>query len=253
MKHIIGFCVALVFALACPFRPVSAGPAEALKAYADLLKTVAQTDGVRWDLVGPAQKEELKTFLAYASEVRSADQPSREAQLAFWINAYNACVMKLILDHMPIQDVMKLPGFRDRLQCSVAGQDRTLVDIESGVIGPLFSEPRAHFALWWGIKGGPRLAAVPYEGKALNRMLEDQTKAFVIDPVNVEFSSTPTGLTLSPLFGWYKSDFGKTEEGVLAFIRKRLPKEKSAMIPKNLARVKFAALDWTLDQTNLKH
>ncbi len=226
----------------------SAGSAEAMDAYSTLLKAVVHSDGVRWDQLGPAQKEQLKTFLAYIADAKSADQPSRDAQLAFWINAYNACVMKLILDHMPIEDVMKIPGFRDRLKCTVAGAERTLVNIESDVIRPLFSEPKVHFALWWGIKGGPRLSAVPYEEKTLKQTLEAQAETFVGDTQNVAFSSNPVELTLSPLFDWYKSDFGKTEDGVLAFIRKRVPKDKKAFVPKKWSYVKFASLDWTLDQ-----
>jgi hypothetical protein len=231
----------------------SAGNADAMKAYSGLLKTLAQTDGVRWDLLGPAQKGELKTFLDYAAEPQAADQPTREAQLAFWINAHNACVMKHILDHMPIQDVMKITGFRDRLKCRVAGQERTLVNIESDVIRPLFAEPRVHFALWWGVKGGPRLAAAPYEEKTLGQMLESRTDLFVSDEKNVAFAGKPAELTLSPVFDWYKSDFGKANDDVLEFIRKRVPKDKSALVPKKLSKVKFAALDWTLDQTTQKN
>lgn len=227
---------------------LSIGPALAadVQPYATLLSHIAAPDGVRFDRAGEAEKKLLSTYLTEIA-LDGASTGTREEQLAFWINAHNVCVMKYILDRWPVEDVMKISGLRDRLKCKVAGQERTLVEMVSGVIRPLYEEPRIHFALWWGTRGGPRLRTTPYDGKGLSAQLEDQMKESLARKDFVEVQTSPKQVVVSPILDWFKRDFGNSPAGVLQFLKKTLPAEQSAKLPKSASLMKFANFDWSVD------
>lgn len=267
-RNLVGFVFCSIFVLT---QTAIASPTEGEKSYARLLQKVATPQGVLWKAM---QKTE-KSWLAQAlkeNETRSLDSfEEPNEQLAFWINAYNACVLKFISEHMPIADVMMIEGFRDKLTCLVAGTERTLINMESDIIRPLFKNPKVHFALWWGTKGSPRLRSKPYQGKELDQALSDQTKNFIEAQKAVrieEQTVTPSkefpgkapkdqnpekpGIqvfhtTLSPLFDWYRTDFGEGDE-VLGFILKYLPERSAMYFPRKLSDAHFSAFNWELDQ-----
>ena len=216
--------------------------------YGRLLTKVAVQDGVYWDRFGAEEKKLLKETMDGLTKATPNTLATSNDQLAFWINAHNACVFHLISSRLPLSDVMKVEGFRDQLRCNIAGEERSLIDIESRVIRPLFNEPRVHFALWWGVLGSPRLAPTPYTGKNLDQQLDKQTKAFITWDEAVGINKEGSSISLSPLFDWYKYDFGQKESAVLAFVRKRVNQEDAKWIPKDFSTVTFTAFDWTLDQ-----
>lgn len=233
-------------------------------AYAKLLEKVVTPDGVRWAGFGAEEKQWLSSFLDWVAQTNPVTLGEKNDQLAFWINAHNACVMKFIADRLPLESVMTIPGFRDRLKCKIAGGEYSLVELESGVLRPLFNEPSIHFVLWWGTKGGPKLRPTPYEGKDLKNVLDETTRKALANPLFVRFEKPrekPPGptfgrskkdekekvLALSLLFDWYKSDFGKKEQDLLNFIRTRLPEKEAKKIPNSLSEVSFMTFDWTLD------
>ncbi|HLG19667.1 MAG TPA: DUF547 domain-containing protein [Bdellovibrionota bacterium] len=216
--------------------------------YAKLLHAIAAEDGVRWNKFGSAEKKWLDETMAWLKNAQPGAAEKNE-QLAFWVNAHNVCVMKLISDHLPIDDVMKIQGFRDRLTCEIVGAPRTLIDLESGVIRPLFQDPRVHFILWWGVRGSPRLLAVPYDAKTIETHLSQGVERAIRNPNYVRIEKDAKKVTLSPIFDWYKYDFGPKDTDVLTFIRSRLPKGDAKHIPKKYSQVAFATFDWTLDQS----
>jgi hypothetical protein len=68
-------------------------------------------------------RAEMERYLASLQDVQPSQLSSREAQLAFWINAYNANVVKGVLDHHPIASVKEIKGFFDRIRYRVAGRE----------------------------------------------------------------------------------------------------------------------------------
>ncbi len=232
---------------------------------------MATPEGLLWNSIKSPEKSLLDQVLTENAQHALDSFKTPEDQLAFWINAYNACVMKFIVDRLPIEDVMAIEGFRDRLTCLVAGEERTLIDMESNIIRPLFKNPKVLFALWWGTKGSPRLKTTPYKGEQLKKDLEQQAQKFVESQKSIqvkEVTITPSkdfpgkipqdenlkkpGIqvketTLSPLYDWYRNDFGG-EKSVLDFIRNHLPEIMARHLPSKFSDAKFSAFDWELDQ-----
>ena len=260
MKTILRCCLALsLFSL-----PVASAADSGAGAYARLLQRVATDQGIRWTAFGKDEKLLLTSFLDWSAATNPVTLGDRNEQLAFWVNAHNACVMKLIADHLPLENVMTISGFRDRLKCKIAGGEYSLVELESNILRPLFNEPRIHFVLWWGTKGGPRLRSTPYEGKNLENKLEEATRRALENPLFVRFDAPKTKtkemaatrakkeekeklLALSPIFDWYKTDFGPKPAGLLAFVRTHLPPDDAKKVPATLSEAYFTSFDWTLD------
>ncbi|MDG2171001.1 MAG: DUF547 domain-containing protein, partial [Opitutales bacterium] len=112
------------------------------------------------------------------------DAWTRDKQLAFWINAYNAFTLRVILDYYPIKtwtfkglvvpwnSIIQIPGVWKKIKWEVAGQSLTLDHIEHGLIRPTFNEPRIHFAIVCASIGCPSLRAEAITFDKLEDQLE---------------------------------------------------------------------------------
>jgi len=141
---------------------------------------------------------------------------SREQQLAFYLNAYNANVIKAVVDRYPVASVMKVKGFFDRMKIRVAGRALTLNELENKVIRKRFAEPRIHFALVCAARSCPPLPSRAFSGKRLDRDLERLTRAFINSPAGARIERGRA--TVSKLFEWYAEDFKKAAGSVGAFV-----------------------------------
>ncbi|MCJ7752559.1 MAG: DUF547 domain-containing protein, partial [Armatimonadetes bacterium] len=68
-----------------------------------------------------------------------------DAKLAFWLNAYNACVIVGIVEHYPgLKSVRDIPDFFEAKRWVVHGRKLSLNEIENDIIRAQFKEPRVH-------------------------------------------------------------------------------------------------------------
>lgn len=179
-----------------------------------LKKYVSNTGNVNY----PGLKRELNVLSSYldwlASTVPGASDVSDEA-LAFWINAYNAFTVKLILDNYPVQSIRDLNGGNpwDRKWIVLGDQSYSLNNIEHDIIRKRWKEPRIHFAVNCAARSCPPLANKAFTSGNLNSLLDAQTRKFIN---NEGFNViTAKKMTVSRIFQWYKGDF----DDLVAFIR----------------------------------
>ncbi|BFM50019.1 DUF547 domain-containing protein [Marinomonas sp. THO17] len=162
------------------------------------------------------QRSALKAYLAALSAVDKVefDAFSKDEQLAFLINAYNAWTVELILTEWPELDSIKDLGslFRSPWSKDIAslfGKQVTLDNIEHDMIrgSDRYQEPRIHFAVNCASIGCPALRAEAYQGELLDWQLEQQTRLFLADKTRNRLVEDE--LQLSSIFKWYKQDFAK--------------------------------------------
>ena len=108
---------------------------------------------------------------------------SRAAEMVFWINAYNANVLKTVADAYPINNISEIKDFDTAKTHRVAGQNYSFRELRQKIAG---FDPRALFALTDGTKGGPLLAPAAYRLSGINDLLEIAVSNFVRDPRNVQ-------------------------------------------------------------------
>jgi hypothetical protein len=189
------------------------------------------------------------------------DLLSRDGRLAFWLNAYNACVLRLVIDHYPIapgreraagqappNSIRQIPDAWTRQFCRVAQRDRSLDGIVHGILRPM-GDPRVHLAAHCASRSCPALAAEAYRGDRLDAQLDTAVRRFLADPRHYVLvrGERPTA-RVSKLFDWYKEDFGGTA-GVVAFLRRYASAAEAEVLEPGRVRVEYLPYDWTLDDT----
>ena len=144
---------------------------------------------------------------------------SKDEQLAYWINAYNAFTVKLILNNYDkglksIKDIgssIKIPFVNtpwDIKFIEIGGKKMDLNNIEHGIVRKQFNDYRIHFALVCAAMSCPKLRNEAFVAERLNEQLEDQGRDFLNDPnKNIV---TKTNASISKILAtWYKGDFTK--------------------------------------------
>lgn len=170
-------------------------------------------------------------------------------RFAFYVNAYNAWTLKLILDHYPgiksIKDAGSLwqSPWKKKI-ARIDGGLLTLDEIEHDILRPQFRDPRVHFAVNCASKGCPPLFGVPFNGRDLDLQLDRVTRSFINDPSRYRMDGDV--LYVSQIFKWFSEDF---DDDPIGFFRKyadgNLQTELQAR-SENL-RVKFLDYDWSLN------
>jgi len=201
---------------------------------------------------------------ANATELESASENER---LAFWINAYNACMLKRVVDHYPIT---KAGSFFSRIKnrladrpansvwqiedvftgphCEIAGASRSQDEIEHSIIRPI-GDPRIHFVVNCAARSCPSLLPEAFEAETLDAQLDRAVRDFIADPRHfaLEAGDTPT-LRLNKVLEWYGDDFGGTD-ALPDFFAPYVEAEQASLLASPDLRVEFFEYDWTLNDT----
>lgn len=185
-----------------------------------------------------AQVAELDKYLSKltATEVNSL---TKNEQLAFWINAYNAFTIKKILDNYPLGSITDLDGGKpwDVKWIKLDGKTLSLNNIENDIIRPTFKEPRIHFAVNCAAKSCPPLMNKAWTANRLEADFMRQTKAFINNASHNKLSAS--NCQVSKIFEWYAVDFGD----LITFLNKY---SATAIDPS--AQLGYKDYDWSLNQ-----
>lgn len=145
--------------------------------------------------------------------------PTVDHRLAYWINAYNASVIKGVLEYYPVDSVedVKPPtllfffpsksGFFFFQRFTYGGEETSLYYLENEVIRVRFQDPRFHFALNCASSSCPELPREPFYPERLGEQLDREARKFINDERNVRFDTGTATLYLSSIFDWYEEDF----------------------------------------------
>ena len=171
-------------------------------------------------------------------------------RLAYWINAYNAYTVQLIIRHYPVKSIKDLGGDKifvnttwDMHFIHFGGQDYSLNDIEHRIIRKQFKDNRIHLALVCAAMSCPRLRNEAYTGPTLNAQLDDQGHDFLNNPAKNKL--TPADKPqVSSIFNFYPKDFTKNgSKSVQEFIN-RYANTKI----KSDATLSYLTYNWALNE-----
>jgi len=187
-------------------------------------------------------------FAAYLSSLEHATPESMAAndRLAFWINGYNALVIRNVLDNPGVKKPTDVPGFFDKKKFKIAGKSLTLNEIENDMIRKPFREPLIHFGLVCAALSCPPILPRVYEPKTVRSMLAKNAKKYLASKQNRYDAGSGT-LYLSKIFEWYRDDFGG-DTGLRAFIRTYgTPQMRKALAANPTLKIASIEYDWTLN------
>ena len=192
----------------------------------------------------------LNKYLSKISANAPATSWSNDEKFAFWINAYNAYTVKLIVDNYPVKSIKDLAPKNavifintswDKKFFSIGGQKMTLNTIEHKILRKRFDDPRMHFAINCASMSCPKLLNEAYEAKTIDKQLTEQAKDFLADKnKNMVSKDKPE---LSSIFDRFNKDFTKTGKTKIRFINQYAP----VKIDDN-ASLKYMSYDWSLNE-----
>jgi Protein of unknown function, DUF547 len=195
-------------------------------------------------------------FGEYMESLKSAqtDKMSRNGQLAFWIDAYNAVTIDKVIKWRPKKSVREtlIPGVwtstkffttRDHM---VSGQHLSQDDIENDILRKKFQDPRIHFSIICASKGCPPLPRVAYTEENVQTRLEEETRKYMNSPRGVRINRSKNMLYLSKLFEWYADDFKAKSGSVMNFIKPYLAPETLEFLKQD-PKISYIYYDWALN------
>jgi hypothetical protein len=128
-----------------------------------------------------ADKANLDAYTAALAKQIPNSSWSKNASLAYWINAYNAFTLKLIVENYPLKSITNLSGGKpwDVKNIDLAGKKYSLNNIENDIIRPQFKDARIHFAVNCAAVSCPPLANTAFTEANINSLLDARTKSFI--------------------------------------------------------------------------
>ena len=196
---------------------------------------------------------DLDQYLAGLEAVTEPDfkQWSREQQIAYLVNLYNARTLRLIADHYPVKSIKQignlLQGPWDQPVVRLFGNTGTLNMIEHKMLRKNYDEPRVHFALVCAARGCPPLRNEAYTASRLSVQLDDQGRIFLSTPHKNSVDMQNGVLNLSPIFKWFREDFVKKSGSEFQFIKLYLPAAEAGAMTGNSYKIRYTFYDWSLN------
>lgn len=182
---------------------------------------------------------ELDNYISSLEENPPAQYWSKNDSLAYFINAYNAVTVKLILDNYPLKSIRKLITPWRFKRFNLMGEKVSLNHIEHDILRKM-GEPRIHFAINCASASCPKLSNKAFYPHTIKKQLEAVTKDFINDEKRNIIGEKE--MSVSRIFQWFAEDFGTKKERH-AFIRQYAQKP----VAKN-AKVRFLNYDWSLNE-----
>jgi len=169
-------------------------------------------DGFKSDIV------KLDAYLKLIGDNEAKPGWSSAEKKAFWLNAYNAWTIKLVLERYPvssIKDVSAKPW--DKRFIKIGANTHTLNDIENKIIRRQFKDARIHFAINCAAISCPKLSNKAFTMINVEKELDALTIAF-FKTENVKLAEKSA--QLSKIFEWYAEDFINESESVLKYVER---------------------------------
>ena len=184
-------------------------------------------------------QNDLDKYIQLLENKQPASYWDKNDSLAYFINAYNAVTVKLILDNYPLKSIREIKYPWDSKSLNLPNNTMTLNDIEHKVLRKM-GDPRIHFAINCASASCPQLSNEAFRASKVQKQLEEVTALFINDTSKNEISEKNIGL--SKIFLWFSKDFGSKKERIL-FIQKYSRKPF-----KDKAKIKYREYDWSLNE-----
>jgi hypothetical protein len=208
-----------------------------------------------------ADRATFDGYLAQLRAVSAADFASfgKEQQMAFWINAYNAHAVALVLTKYPVESIRDLGGvfssvwkkkFIDLTALHPSGKPErlSLDDIEHAILRPKFKDARLHAALNCASESCPRLRGEAFVARRLDAQLDEQCRLWLADTARNRFDPARKRAEVSAIFDWFEQDFARDAGSVRGWITKYAPPEHTAWLQAPTgSELRFLDYSWKLN------
>ena len=244
---------------------------------ADILRNYVDDKGMVDYKTLKRKRSELKSLLNEFAELdpNKYNPWPKEDKIAFWLNAYNIQLLKIIIDNYPIKSspirrlfwyptsIRHLGNIWNDHKFLVMDEEFTLAEIEQRFFCKEFGEPRVFFAISGATISSPPFRNEPYRGHPLYRQLDEQTKKFLFSTQGFRIDRKNKRVYLSAMLepNWHGKDFihkyGTDKKfkdqqpavrAVLNFITNYISKQDVSFLEVENYYVKYISYDWRLNE-----
>lgn len=228
--------------------------------FTEVLKVVVKNGLVNYKLL--RNNNVFNEYLSQLSET-NPDTLNEKGKLAFWINAYNAFTLEIIVENYPVESILdlhtggKIIGYLlgktvwDKEFIEINGKKYNLNNIEHKILRKM-NEPRIHFAIVCASISCPALRNEAFEAEKLETQLEEQTRLFLNDTSRNSFDLKNRQAKISEIFNWFEEDFGNSDENILKLIANYIPENISKDIKSNISKWDISYNDYNWDLNEIK-
>lgn len=260
------------------------------KLFGKELKKYVRANGVlyaKW-------KTDLKNLDKYLNSLSllSAEEYekfSTQEKKAFWLNAYNALAVKLVLDHYPIKgsiadypsdSIRQIPNTWEAVSVKILGKEQTLYTIAHDILRREH-DCRTHFGIVPAARGGSALQNQAFEPKTVDAKLDELTNLYLSKQENLNCNLVKFTINVSRIFKWFPLDFmsskpdanppmpktdasspapktdlsfslPKDDDVVRDYVTQFLPKETRAKLQGKEMMINYIPYDWSLNDADQK-
>jgi hypothetical protein len=254
--------------------------------FAEFFKTYITDDGLVNYKALKRKKPDLKNLLdefahldpnEYKRWPKEDKRWPEEDKIAFWLNAYNLQMLKIITDNYPIQgsrwlnpfygpnSIRHIKGIWTDYKFIVMDEEFTLAEVDQRFFRKEFAEPTVFFALSHASLSSPPLGNEPYYGDKLHQQLQNQTKRFLANPLAFRIDRQNKKVFLSAIFqeAWHGKEFiskfgtdkkfkdqDPVTRAVLNFITNYLTRQDIDFLEVENYSVKYLRYDWTINDSS---
>ncbi len=176
---------------------------------------------LRYKEVTQEDEELLEAYLNTLEALPISIYP-REQQLFYWINLYNAYVIKSVLNHYPVasvEDIDLSPElFREgpwqQKVLTIEGYQVSLSDIKNLILRPIWRDPRILYTLHSAHIGSPYIQPYAWTPERFDTHIDTIIRDYINHPYTVSVSSEGI-LTISSFYDWYSGDFGEENTSLI--------------------------------------
>lgn len=217
-------------------------------------KTVQSADHAKWNIllqknvskIGivdykgfQKDSKQLQSYLDLLAVNVPTKSWSKNAVLAYWINAYNAYTVKLILDNYPIKSIKDINNPWGKKFFTLGTNKYSLEQIEHEILRKM-GEPRIHFAINCASFSCPNLLNESYTEANLEKQLATAAKSFIND--KTKNNITANKAEISKIFDWFSGDF-KKKGTLIDFLN-----QYSSIKINSKTKISYKEYNWNLNE-----
>lgn len=185
------------------------------------------------------EKVKLQQYLDLLAANPVQNSWSRNKKMAYWINAYNAFTVKLIVDHYPVSSITKIHSGKpwSKKWIKLGSETYSLDQIENEILRPRYKDARIHFAVNCAAKSCPPLLNKAWTAENLEANFEKQARNFINNSNYNKIGEKK--VQISKIFEWYAGDF----DNIINYLNKY-----AQITIKSNAKVTYLEYDWALNE-----
>ncbi len=185
-----------------------------------------------------SKRKAITNYISSLGDNMPSNSWAKADKIAYWINAYNAMTVDLILRNLPIESIKDIKDPWKQRLWKLGSKWYNLDEIEHQILRKM-DEPRIHFGIVCASFSCPKLVNEAFTASNLETQLTEATRGFLSDPKRNNLSTN--SIKLSKIFKWFAKDF-KTEGSLIDFLNKY-----SDISISNTAKKSYKDYNWSLN------